>query len=350
MKFQKAYFFTLAMFLGEAGCLAMYYVKKWMERRRAAQPNNHYQSLGAGLLFEDGPLNQMTPHLPAVSSLSVVPPVEESAPKKPPIWVYLVLCLFDLSATAVGGVGFMWVDASTNQMLRGSMTIFCAIFSVLLLRRRLNWKQWSSLGLVVFGLALVGMAGMLKKKHDESQGSTEDDDVTSGQLLLGIVLVLFGSSLNAIQNVYEEKLLKDLGGAEVDPLELVGWEGVFGSLLSAFVMLPIVHYIPGDECGRTEDSIHTLQQLSHSPMVVLLVLSYSISLMFMNWSSQQISQQLSSVHRNLVSSVRIVLVWVFSLWMFYATRGNEQVYGEEWSNWSLIKLGGFLVLMSGTVL
>ena len=43
-------------------------------------------------------------------------------------------------------------------------------------------------------------------------------------MLIGIVLVLLASALNAAQNVFEEKLLKAVGGAEVDPLELVGWE------------------------------------------------------------------------------------------------------------------------------
>ena len=70
-------------------------------------------------------------------------------------------------------------------------------------------------------------------------------------MLIGIILVLLASALNAVQNVFEEKLLKAVGGAEVDPLELVGWEGLFGSLLSMFVLLPIVYQIPGDDCGRS---------------------------------------------------------------------------------------------------
>ena len=143
--------------------------------------------------------------------------------------------------------------------------------------------------------------------------STSDDSssVSGGQLLIGILLVLLASALNAVQNVFEEKLLKAVGGAEVDPLELVGWEGTFGTLLSAFVLLPIVYQIPGPDCGKAEDSLNTLKQLQNSPLAVGLSLSFVIGLMLMNWTSQQISQQLSAVHRNLVSAVRTVLVYVF---------------------------------------
>lgn len=141
-----------------------------------------------------------------------------------------------------------------------------------------------------------------------------------------------------------------VGGAEVDPLELVGWEGFFGTILSAFVLLPIVHHIPGGDCGKAEDSINTLEQLGNSPMAIVLCLCFIFGLMLMNWTSQQISQQLSAIHRNLVSAVRTVLVWVGSIILFYSTKDDETVYGEKWTRWSLLELAGFLVLVGGTVL
>ena len=145
-----------------------------------------------------------------------------------------------------------------------------------------------------------------------------------------------------------------VGGAEVDPLELVGWEGVFGTILSAFLLLPIVQQIPGDDCGKAEDTLNTFNQLKHSPMAICLCLAYIFALMLMNWTSQQISQQLSSVHRNLVSAVRTVLVWVGMLILYYNTSHScekgKASYGEEWSKWSLLELAGFIVLVGGTVL
>jgi len=352
--FSKAYFFTLCMFIGEALCLLLYFIKEQIRKRRerAAKTSGSYSQLGGRLSPDISAVNN--PSSFNVSDSSLLPAGDAAPVKKPPIWVYAILCVFDLSATSVSGVGLIWVDASLNQMLRGSMVVFCAIFSVLMLKRRLNKGQWASIGLVCIGLALVGMSGMLKKHYEKDSGDDSSQKVTSGQMLIGILLILLGSALNAVQNVFEEKLLKAVGGAEVDPLELVGWEGVFGTILAAFVLLPIVQHIPGDDCGKAEDTLNTLKQLGNSGLAIGMSLSFVFGLMLMNWTSQQISQQLSSVHRNLVSAVRTVLVWIGSLILYYTTShtGNKDDadYGEQWTNWSFMELGGFVVLVGGTVL
>jgi len=105
---------------------------------------------------------------------------------------------------------------------------------------------------VVVGLVLVGASGMLRDAH-----SNKDDHHSATDALLGTMLILAGSGLNSLQNVFEEKLMKGLGTAEVDPLEVVGWEGVFGTLLSALVMLPIVQAMKGGNCGSVENSSDT---------------------------------------------------------------------------------------------
>lgn len=53
-------------------------------------------------------------------------------------------------------------------MLRGSMVVFCAIFSRWMLKRKLTNMQWSCIGLVCVGLALVGMSGLLKQHYGQS--------------------------------------------------------------------------------------------------------------------------------------------------------------------------------------
>jgi hypothetical protein len=54
--------------------------------------------------------------------------------------------------------------------------------------------------------------------------------------------------------VFEEKLLKGQGYAEVDALEVVGWEGFFGTLLSFFVMLPICAHVAGSDYGNVAEN------------------------------------------------------------------------------------------------
>ena len=92
-------------------------------------------------------------------------------------------------------------------MLRGSMIVFSAIFSVLMLKRRLSRAQWGCIGLVCTGLALVGLSGMMLKKYDPDT-TGKSDEVSTSQFGIGILLVLLASALNSVQGVFEEKLLK----------------------------------------------------------------------------------------------------------------------------------------------
>ena len=48
--------------------------------------------------------------------------------------------------------------------------------------------------------------------------------------------------------------------------QIVGWEGVFGTLFMVCLLLPIVYFIPGTEGnGFHENSIETLHVRSLSP-------------------------------------------------------------------------------------
>lgn len=125
---------------------------------------------------------------------------------------------------------------------------------------------------------------------------------------------------------------------------------MFGTIFSAFILLPIVYHIPGDDCGKAEDSLDTLRQMSNNGLVVAMSIIFAFALFIMNWQSQQITAVLSAVHRNLVSAVRTVLVWIGSIILFYATQHQKNVYGEKWTNWTLVELAGFVVLVSGTVM
>ncbi len=187
---------------------------------------------------------------------------------------------------------------------------------------------------------LVGGAGML------DPASNDSNSASSKQVLIGIILVLAGSALNACQGVLEEALMKGLGdGVEAHPLEVVGWEGVFGCIWSAFVMLPIVQHMSGGDCGSVENSRDTLTMLRNSPAVVALVVFYAISLAFMNNYSQVVSKYLSAVHRMLLNTSRVVLVWMIDLLIYYRfSKGN----GEAWDVYSWMQLGGFALLIAGS--
>lgn len=341
-KFQKPYFFTLFMFVGEALCL-MYYYAEQLYFHYYPKPND--ADFPTAALLGDGSNEALSSV--AVANGTVQYGAQDVQPlrmvkSKPPVWFFAVLSLFDLSATTIGGVGLQWVTASANQMLRGSMILFTALWTLLIFRKNLSMRKWGAIGVTMGGLILVGGAGMLDPASNDSTSAT------SNQVLIGIVLVLAGSALNACQGVLEEKLMKGLGdGVEAHPLEVVGWEGVFGCIWSAFVMLPIVQAMSGGDCGSVENSKDTLQMLHNSPTVVVLVIFYAISLAFMNNYSQVVSKYLSAVHRMLLNTSRVVLVWVIDLIIYYCFSKSN---GEAWDVYSWMQLGGFALLIAGSAL
>ncbi len=63
-------------------------------------------------------------------------------------------------------------------------------------------------------------------------------------------------AVQAAQLTFEDYFMADLA---VPPLLIVGWEGVFGTAIMVFLMLPIVYFLPGiDGEGLHENSIETL--------------------------------------------------------------------------------------------
>ena len=331
------------MFIGEACCLPVYHlVVKRNQQRQAVAPQSAAGLYSAPLLDDDD-----TP-LPATSAEpSTEPVVPTGADGKPlpacPTWFFLILCSFDLTASTLNFIGLLYVSASLNQMFRGSMAVFVALFSLCFLRRRLLFEQWVAICIVVLGLAAVGFSSYLEPTVDN--GSTP---IPASLVFIGLLLVLAGSALNSVQNVIEELLMKMLTSyREPHPMEIVGWEGIYGTLLSAFIMLPAVYYLPGSDCGgRQENSLDTLHKLQN-PKVLLLLLSYIAGLGCMNYSSMELSRLMSAVVRNLVSAMRTVFVWIVGVLLFYAV-GPQ--YGEKLGLWSVVELCGFILLIGGSVL
>jgi drug/metabolite transporter (DMT)-like permease len=344
--FEKPFFFTLAMFVGEAMCLLYYWLETWWVKRfgktegektpllegvnvTAAATGVTDLSSPTGATPHAGSTNTVLPSLPVASPAPAAASAVDKPRERVPVWYFAGLSVFDLTATTLGGIGLKWVSASANQMLRGSMILFTAIWSLIILGKNPSLGKWGGIAIVCLGLVLVGVSSVLR--------GDSGVDASTLQLIMGPVLVVLGSAINAAQGVIEEMLMKD---REAHPLEVVGWEGVFGCIWSSFIMLPIVQAI------GAEDSIDTLYMFANSAAIAAMLIGYCVSLAVMNNYSQVVSKYLSAVHRMLVNTLRVVLVWLVDLLITYAFHARE--YGESWDNWSFLQLGGFLFLCAGT--
>jgi hypothetical protein len=76
----------------------------------------------------------------------------------------------DIAGTTLMNVGLLFVAASIYQMTRGALVLFVGLFSVWFLKRHLGLYKWFSLFVVVFGVAIVGLAGAITKDDKATPG------------------------------------------------------------------------------------------------------------------------------------------------------------------------------------
>ena len=132
---------------------------------------------------------------------------------------------FDFCGSTLMFIALTQVAASVYQMLRGAVVLFVAAGAMIFLKRRQYIHHYASLITITFGIVLVGIASVVYP----SGGA---DSSTS---VLGIVLLLISQLFAAGLFIVEEKLL---GNYYLDPLKIVGLEGMWGIIYYSIV-LPI---------------------------------------------------------------------------------------------------------------
>ncbi|XP_052405613.1 UDP-N-acetylglucosamine transporter isoform X1 [Carassius gibelio] len=94
------------------------------------------------------------------------------------------------------------LDAATYQVTYQLKILTTALFSVSMLGKRLGIYQWLSLVILMTGIALVQWPA-------EVSSSTEQQDLTAGSQLMGLLAVLVACFSSGFAGVYFEKILKE---------------------------------------------------------------------------------------------------------------------------------------------
>jgi hypothetical protein len=205
---------------------------------------------------------------------------------------------------------------------------------VIFLKKKLNPMNWVGMFVVMLGLGCVGTSSFIG-----NSGSKLD-----ATALIGIGLTLAGQLAAAVQMVVEEMFLKK---KQFPPLQVVGMEGLNGTLLMAFLVMPIMYVIPGSDVGSYENYLDAFVQVSNSVPLLILTLGYIVSIAFYNFCGLSVAKHLSTIHRTLIDACRTILVWITGLMFYYF--GLPQ-YGEGWLPGSWLQVIGFVLLLLGTAL
>lgn len=186
----------------------------------------------------------------------------------------------DILGTTLMNAGLLLVAASIYQMTRGALVLFVGLFSVLFLKRKLHLFQWVSLMGVVLGVAVVGLAGAIwpdQKKKEE--GGVGVDEVGADALLaiVGVLMIAGAQIFTATQFVLEEWLLER---STIDPIRVVGWEGIFGFTVTVLGMIVLHFAIGRTDGGRYGpfDMVEGWRQCTSNPRVLMSSVLIMISI------------------------------------------------------------------------
>mmetsp|Transcript_1537 Transcript_1537/g.3621 ORF Transcript_1537/g.3621 Transcript_1537/m.3621 type:complete len:407 (+) Transcript_1537:41-1261(+) len=251
---------------------------------------------------------------------------------------------FDILATGLCCMGFLYIPASVWQLLRGAEIVFAAIFAVTCLHRRLYCFQYIGLAFCVAGIFLVGLASVW---GDDMEAEAKGKDSGNVQLLLiGICLALAGQVVQAAQAVAEEWLLRDV---DLPGLQVVGFEGVWGALAMLVFVFPTLYMLPGQDHGHAEDEVNAYELLRSNSMLTALMGLYIFSCATYNISGIAVTGALSAVHRVMIEALRTLIVWAFGLSIHYLV-DPKSALGEVWTPYSWLEVAGFLLLVIGQVI
>jgi drug/metabolite transporter (DMT)-like permease len=254
------------------------------------------------------------------------------------MYFFLIIpSLFDLGATALCMMGLRYLDVSIYQMLRGSGIIFVALMKQHVLRDRLYTFQWIGVAWNVVSVILVGATALLNSS-DESHANIQPEEA-----LLGVLLVMAGAFVQALQFVFEEKVMT----MEIPspPLLLIGMEGFWGTVLCLGVMYPLAYYLPGDDHGSYEDPINTWHMFKSSSTIQCSFVIYFFTIFAYNLFAVLVTFMLNSVWHAILDNFRPITVWTTDMFIYYAITMS---FGEPWTKWSWIQVVGMFVLLYGT--
>ncbi|KAI9368903.1 hypothetical protein BJX61DRAFT_187530 [Aspergillus egyptiacus] len=357
--FEQPVIQTIQMFIGEMGCWLVVLLSHLYKRYLAPRLFQNHSPLLAGGYRPVGTVDgdedeDQTIDEPDIDDPSKPLRLPDGRVQLRGLRTFLLAApaCCDIAGTTLMNVGLLFVAASIYQMTRGALVLFVGLFSVLFLRRKLYLYQWLALFVVVLGVALVGLAGALfgdNQGHDITQ-ETVSTAIHSASLeiravvrtpetvraIIGVLLIAAAQIFTASQFVLEEWILENYA---MEPLQVVGWEGIFGFCVTVFGSIVLYLGVGRTEAGRYgyfDAKEGWRQVLTHRAVAVSSVL-IMISIGGFNFFGLSVTRSVSATSRSTIDTCRTLFIWLVSL-------------GLGWETFKWLQVAGFALLVYGTFL
>ena len=196
---------------------------------------------------------------------------------------------------------------------------------------------------MIFGLSLVGLNSILNDKDSE----------VAKNPVVGIILLSTSQLFTSTEYIIQEKFIKHY---DVHPFQLVGFEGLWGSLMYG-ILLIIFQLVSCDDWSDTlrkgicftndveeshiEDTIFAFKQMWDNKGLLVVYIFYVVSIALYNIVGINLTKLVSSTARAVVDTVRTVFIWAFFLF-FTPVDGTKEEF-------HILQFIGFIFLVCGTL-
>ena len=261
----------------------------------------------------------------------------------------------DIVATTLMNAGLLYVAASIYQMTRGALVLFVGLFSIIFLHRKLYLHHWIALVIVVLGVAIVGLAGAIAPNPqalsepnslvDVSaltlRAVSENIKITTSspealQTVLGVLMIAGAQIFTATQFVVEEWILEKYA---IEPLKLVGWEGLFGFIVTFIGMILLYVGIGSTEQGKYGyfDAVEGWREVTQYKNIAISSFLIMLSIGGFNFFGLSVTRTVSATSRSTIDTCRTLFIWIVSLAL-------------HWETFKWLQILGFVLLVYGTFL
>lgn len=240
---------------------------------------------------------------------------EVATSAKVPKWIFIVPCCCDFLAVTLMCAAFSFIAVSVAQICRGAVVVFTCVFSVAFLGRRQHTFHLVGVALVVLGITLVSSSAIMTVKIGDERTT-----------MLGLALCVVAQIFQASMYVYEEMIMSQYA---VQPLQVVGWEGLFGLFLGAGVLL-LLHPL------GYADTPGALHQIYASRPLAMAVIACVFSVALFDFTGATVTKRASAVARSTIKVSSTIIIWFVELYM-------------GWNEFCFLQFLGFLCVACGTL-
>ncbi|KAL2754730.1 hypothetical protein ACRALDRAFT_1076312 [Sodiomyces alcalophilus JCM 7366] len=340
---------TAQMFVGEMGCwIVVGIMTLWRQYASKSSPQGRgYETISTDDIHTTADADDMGAFV--TEATVAVPKLVDQKLAGAGLSGHHVLLLAlpamcDICGTTLMNTGLLMVVPSIYQMTRGALVLFVGLFSSAFLWRHLRPFQWISLVGVVLGVAIVGLAGALY--HEDTGGvegnasihATLESTSASSALLsvTGILLIAGAQIFTATQFVLEEWILEKWA---IEPIKVIGWEGIFGFVLTIGIMAILHFCIGGTNAGRYGpfDMVEGWRQITTNRNLSISSILIMISIGGFNFFGLSVTRSISATSRSTIDTCRTLFIWLVSLCL-------------RWETFKWLQVVGFAILVYSTFL